>query len=150
MPASPALNPHGRGGTVLFEVPFTAPAGEFALARLAHVLDVWTHTQSKTRPDPNSPGVVRLDRHSGVFLERGDDDGRWLLQGRTWGDPSPRTVHEWHLLAAQAARQVDPRVALPERLSAAGPTTTDRPLGEAANKHLTGVRRRLVGLPRLP
>lgn len=150
MPVATSFNPHIRGGTVLFEVPFTAPASDVPLARLAQVLDVWTHTQSKTRPDPNSPGVARLDRHSGVFLERGGDDGRWLLQGRTWGDPSPRTVHEWHVLAAQAARQIDPRVALPERLPAAGPTTADLPLGEAANKHLTGFRRRLVGLPRLP
>lgn len=85
-------------------------------ARLARVLDMSMHMSPKMRPDPTSPGTARLDHHSGLFLERGDADGRWLLQARTWGDPSPQTVHEWHLLAALAAHRLDPEVTLPDPL----------------------------------
>jgi hypothetical protein len=70
-----------------------------------------------------------------------------VLQARTWDEPAPQSVHEWHVLAAQAARQLDPRVTLPERLPDIQPETTDRPLGQAANKRLARLRRRLVGLP---
>ena len=136
----------GRGGTVLFEVPFTSAMSDADLAVLARVLDVSTHMQQKLRPDPNSPGVARLDHFSGLFLERGADEGRWVLEARTWGDPAPRSVHEWHVLAAQAARQLDARVKLPARLPDVQPATPNRPLGRAANKRLASIRRRLVGL----
>ena len=137
----------GRGGRVLFEVPFTSAMSDADLAVLARVLDLSTHMQQKLRPDPNSPGVARLDHFSGLFLERGADAGRWVLQARTWGDPAARSVQEWHVLAAQAARQLDARVALPERLPDVQPATPDRPVGRAANKRLASFRRRLVGLP---
>ena len=136
----------GRGGTVLFEVPFSSAMSDADLAVLARLLDVSTHMQQKLRPDPNSPGVARLDHFSGLFLERGADEGRWVLQARTWGDPAPRSVHEWHVLAAQAARQLDARVALPERLPDVRHETPERPVGRAANKRLASIRRRLVGL----
>ena len=136
----------GRGGKVLFEVPFSSAMSDADLAVLARVLDVSTHMQQKLRPDPNSPGVARLDHFSGLFLERGADEGRWLLQARTWGDPAPQSVHEWHVLAAQAGRQLDAGVALPERLQDVQAATPDRPLGRAANKRLASIRRRLVGL----
>ncbi len=145
--ALPYINPHGRGGEVMFEVPFGSAMGDADLAVLARVLDLSTHMYPKMRPDPNSPGVARLDHLSGLFLERGADEGRWSLEGRTWGKPVPETVHEWHLLAAQAARQLDPRVTLPERLPGTRPSTPDRPLGRAANGRLAHLRRRLVGLP---
>jgi hypothetical protein len=101
----------------------------------------------KMQPDPNSPGVARLDHHSGLFLERGAGESQWLLQARTWGRPAPQTVHEWRLLAAQAAHQLDPRVSLPERLANPQPVAEERPLGQAANKRLARIRRRLAGLP---
>lgn len=144
---APSVDARGRGGTVLFEVPFTSAMSDSDLALLACVLDLWTHMYPKMRPDPTSPGVARLDHFSGLFLQRGPDEGQWVLQGRTWGAPAPHSVHEWHLLAAQAARQLDPRVTLPARLAGTQPETTDRPLGQVANSPLAHVRRRLVGLP---
>jgi hypothetical protein len=137
----------GRGGTVLFEVPFTSVLSDSDLAVLAHVLDLSTHMYPKMHPDPNSPGVARLDHFSGLFLERGVEKGRWVLEALTWGKPAPQTVHEWQVLVAQAARQLDPRVPRPERLLVPERETRDRPLGQAANKRLARFRRRIVGLP---
>ncbi len=142
----PSIHTHGRGGRVLFEVPFASAMSDSDLALLGHVLDLWTQMYPKMRPDPNSPGVARLDHFSGLFLEHGADDGQWVLQARTWGVPARQSVHEWHVLAAQAARQLDPHVTLPERLPDSQRATTDRPLGEAANKRLARLRHRLVGL----
>jgi hypothetical protein len=143
----PYANPPRRGGKVMFEVPFRSAMSHADLAVLHHVLDLSTHMYPKMRPDPNSPGVARLDHFSGLFLERGADEGHWMLEGRTWGKPEPRAVHEWHLLAAQAARQLDSAVELPEPMPDTHPTTPDRPLGQAANRRLARLRRRLVGLP---
>ncbi len=136
----------GRGGTVWFEVSFSSAMSDADLAVLARVLDLSTHMQQKLRPDPHSPGVARLDHFSGLFLERGADEGRWVLKARSRGDPAPRSIHEWHLLAAQAARQLDARVKLPVRLPDVQPATPDRPLGQGTNKRLARIRRRLVGL----
>jgi hypothetical protein len=68
-PTTPRANPHGRGGTVLFEVPLHSAMSDADLAVLAHVLDLSRHMYPKMRPDPNSPGVARLDHWSGLFLE---------------------------------------------------------------------------------
>ena len=130
----------------MFEVPFASAMGDADLALLARLLDLSTHMHPKMRPDPTSPGVARLDHFSGLFLERGADEDEWVMKARTWGRPAAQSVHEWHLLAAQAARQLDPR----DAARAARPTRTeiaDRPLGQAANKRLAHIRRRLVGLP---
>lgn len=124
-PPLPHINPHRRGGVVIFEVPFRSVMSDADLAVLARLLDLSTHMLTKMRPDPNSPGVARLDHFSGLFLERAGE-GRWRLEGRTWGRPSPRTVHEWHLLAAQAARRLDPAVRLPDPIPATDPGTPDR------------------------
>ena len=83
------------------------------IARLARTLNLTTHLHPKLHPSPTSPGVVRLDFDSGLFLVRGANKGEWALEGRTWGNPLPQTVREWHLSAAVAARQLDPTVALP-------------------------------------
>jgi len=141
-----SVRSRGRGGTLLFEVPFTSAMSDSDLAVLAHVLDLSTHMYPKMRPDPNSPGVARLDHFSGLFLERGAEKGQWVLEARTWGNPAPQSVHEWEVLVAQAARQLDPRVTLPERLPDSQRATPDRPLGQAANGRLARFRRRLVGL----
>ncbi len=78
------------------------------LAQLARLLDLTTHTYPKMRPDPTSPGVVRLDHFSGLFLERGPRDGEWVLEARTWGRPAPDTVRGWEVVAGWVARQLDP------------------------------------------
>jgi hypothetical protein len=138
---------HGRGGRVLFEVPFKSAMSDSDLARLARTLDLSTHRYPKMRPDPNSPGVARLDHFSGLFLERGETDGEWVLEARTWGNPAPESVHEWHLLATGAAHQLDPTVKPPERLTRTDIEIPDRPVGEVLNRPLAAFRRRLVGLP---
>lgn len=143
----PTANPHRRGGCALFEVTFHSAMSDADLDVLRHALDLSTHMHPKMRPDPNSPGVARLDHFSGLFLERGAAEREWTLEGRSWGKPAAEIVHEWHLLAAQAARQLDPSVALPEPLRGAQLDTPDRPLGWAANGRLAQLRRRLVGLP---
>jgi hypothetical protein len=131
---------------VLFEVPFASAMDDPDLARLARVLDLTTHMHPKMRPDPNSPGVARLDHFSGLFLERGETDGQWVLEARTWGNPAPETVHEWHVLAANAAHQLDPAVRRPERLPQTYIERRDRPVGEVLNRPLAAFRRHLVGL----
>ena len=145
---TPTPSRHGRGGRVLFEVAFHSAMTNADLARLARTLDLSTHMVQKMRPSPNSPGVARLDHFSGLFLERGAAEGEWLLEARTWGIPAPESVHEWHLLAAGAARQLDPTVTTPEPLPfrQARVEVPDRPVGEVLNRRLAGFRRRLVGL----
>ena len=73
-------DPRGRGGRLLFEVPFQNAMSDSDLAVLAQLLDLWTHMYPKMRPDPNSPGVARLDHFSGLFLERGAEEGMWVLK----------------------------------------------------------------------
>lgn len=141
-----ASGSRARGGTVLFQVPFASVMSDGDLSLLAHTLDLTTHMQPKMRPDPNSPGVARLDHFSGLFLERGPAAERWLFEGRTWGHPAPQSVHEWHVLAAQAAHQLDPTVPLPERPSSSAPEVPTRPVGQVANGRLARLRRHLVGL----
>ncbi len=57
-----------------------------------------------------------------------------------------RIVHEWHLLAADAAHRLDPSVIRSERLVARSPEIPTRAGGRAGNKRLGRIRRRLVGL----
>ena len=136
-----------RGGIALFQVPFASAMSDCDLALLGRTLDLVTHMYAKMSPDPNSPGVVRLDHYSGLFLERGEGQGQWVFEARTWGHPAPQSVHEWHLLAADAARQLDATVPFPERLPASAGQTPDHLVGRAAKKRLAGIRRRFVGLP---
>ena len=113
------------------------------LARLAYTLDLVTHMHPKMHPDPTSPGVVRLDHCSGLFLDRGMVPGQWVLEARTCGHPAPQSVDEWHLLAAGAVHQLDRSVPLPRglRLSAHG-TRPASPAG-SRTKRLARARRRL-------
>lgn len=108
-------DPQRRGGTVIFRVPLRNAMSAADLARLARLLDLSTHMQPKMRPDPTSPGVARLDDYSGLFLERGAEDGCWVLEARTWGRPAAETVRGWQMIATQAARVLDPTVPLPTR-----------------------------------
>jgi len=144
---------HARGAITLFQIPFASAMSDADLALLARMLDLSTHMSPKMRPDPTSPGVARLDHYSGLFLKRGPAEGQWVLEAGTWGYPSPQSVHEWHLLAAGAAHQLDPTVTLPGRPTAS-PKTPTRPRSRAANKRLARIRRHIVGLqwayPRRP
>jgi hypothetical protein len=138
--------PHGRGGTSLFEVSFASVMSDPEIALLARSLDLTTHMYPKMRPSPNSPGVARLDHYSGLFLERGVGEGHWVLEARTWGQPAPQRVHEWHVLAAGAARLLDPTVTFLKRLPVVSPEYAVCPLGRAANKRSARIGRRILGL----
>ncbi|MDQ2894115.1 MAG: hypothetical protein M3Y09_00455 [Actinomycetota bacterium] len=116
------------------------------LARLAGTLGLTTHMQTKPGVGQISPGLVRLDFHSGLFLLRGASEDEWILEGRTWGEPVRSTVHDWHIRAALAARQLDPTVKLPPRQSVAPLDTRTRPVGRAATRRLARLGRRLLEL----
>lgn len=136
-----------KGGRVLFTVPFASAMDDSDLAVLGRTLDLYRHLYTQMRPDPNSPGVVRMDRFSGIFLERGEGEERWILEGRTWGTPSAESIHAWHVLAAEVAHVLDPDVKIPERLLQGEPEIPDRQVGEVFNRPLAAFRRHLVGLP---
>lgn len=131
----------------LFEVPFTTAMSDSDSAQLKRALDLSWRMHPKMRARHESPGLARLDRHSGLFLTRGPVEGQWVLQARTWGHPIAQSVHEWHVLAAAAAHGLDPAVSLPERLPVIWTETLDFPVGTASNKRLSRIRRRIVGLP---
>jgi hypothetical protein len=145
--AAPTSAPPAQGPTTLFEVRFATAMTDSDLALLVRTLDLSTRIHPKMHPRHERPGLARLDHYSGLFLNRGSAEGQWTLEAKTWGHPAPHSVHEWHVLAAGAAHQLDPTVALPERLNASSPEIPDRPLGRAANRRLAGIRRHMVGLP---
>ncbi len=91
----------------LFEVPFHSRMDDADVAALGRALDVATHLHPKLHDSPARAGVVRLNFDSGLFLERGPREDQWALEARTWGHPTARTVHAWHLLAAEAARHLE-------------------------------------------
>ncbi len=146
------LSPVRERGDLLFDVPFASVMSDFDLALLARMLNLSTRVQPTIRSRHgaarrhDTPGFARLDHYSGVFLKRGVVEGQWRLEARTWGRPAAQSVHEWHVLAAGAARALDPTVTSPERLDAGALEISNRPLGRAANKRFALVRRRLVGL----
>jgi hypothetical protein len=133
-------------GRTLFEIPFSSHMTDHDSALLTRLLDMTRRVHPKMVPRHDSPGLTRLDHHSGLFLNRGEVEGEWTLEARTWGQPTVQTVHDWQVLAAGAAHRLDPKVILPERLSVSSAETADRPVGRAANKRLARVRRRLAGL----
>jgi hypothetical protein len=143
---APTSGPPAHGAVTLFEVPFASAMGDGDLALLVRSLDLSTHMHPNT-PSHNPLGLARLDHSSGLFLRRGGTEGEWLLEARTSGHPAVQSVHEWHVLAAGAAHQLDPAVTFPDRLAVSSPEIPDRQLGRAANKRLARIRRRLVGLP---
>lgn len=121
-PAAPAV-PSYR---TLFTVPFQTVMSDADVRGLNGVLDMATHLHPKLHASPASPGVARLDFFSGLFLIRGDGPDEWRLEGRTWGSPAAETAHGWHLVAADAARLLDPRVPVPVRLES--PEASTAPL----------------------
>ncbi|MGZ6724743.1 MAG: hypothetical protein ACXVHK_27700 [Solirubrobacteraceae bacterium] len=110
------------------------------LARLRASLDLVTYISPKPGVFAASPGLVRLDSWSGLFLEPGAGEDEWVLEARTWGNPPDSLVHEWHVRAALAARELDPTVPLPPREIAPTPEAATVP---ASNKRLARLVRRL-------
>lgn len=138
--------PQGRGPATLFDVSFASAMSDSDVALLARTLDMTVHMSPKLRRSPADLGIVRLDHYSGLFLKRGAVDGEWVLEARTWGHPAPQNTHEWHVLAAGAARLLDPSVAFLERLAAVSPEYPMRPVGRAANRRLSRIGRQILGL----
>lgn len=145
-PANP-VDPHRRGGAVVFEVCFRSSMTGRDLELLRSQLGMTTHVEHKLPVDPNSPAHAQLDQGSSLLLEPGTARDQWILQARTWLKPSARTVHDWQVQVALVAHQLDPAVVLPDRLPMASPATPQRPVGRAANRRLAAARRRLAGLP---
>lgn len=141
---SPSSAAQGRPPTVLFAIAFASSMSDCDVALLARTLDMTTQMYPKMRPSPNGLGVARLDHYSGLFLARGAAEGQWVLEARTWDQPAPRCVHEWLVVAAGAARLLDPSVGTPERLAGVSPECPTYPPGRAANKRLARMRRRIV------
>ena len=112
-PAEAPPRRRAHGARTMFSVPFASTMNDGDIAYLAKTLNLTTHLHPKLHHSPTSPGVVRLDFDSGLFLVRGANKGEWALEGRTLGDPLPQAVDEWHLSATVAARQLDPTVVLP-------------------------------------
>ena len=146
-PPSAAISRRPAGGAnTLFEVPFATAMSNLDLALLARTLDMSTRVHPVTLPRHEAPGLARLDHFSGLFLKRGTVEGEWSLEARTWGHPTAQSVREWHVMATDAAHQLDPKVLLLERLHVDASEIPNLPLGRAANKRLARFRRRLVGL----
>lgn len=115
--------PHRAGAAparALFSVPIKSQMTDADLARLGSQLDLATYLSPKAGVSGASPGVVALDFWSGLFLVRGKADGEWSLEARTWSNPPEPVVHEWHVKAALAARQLDPTVPVPPRAPSRG------------------------------
>jgi hypothetical protein len=104
------------GRQKLFSIRFKSSMSDTDVARLQRELDLVTYLTPKPGVSGASPGVVRLDDWSGLFLERGYNHGEWILEGRTWDDPPRPAAHDWHLRAALAARALDPTVQIPPPL----------------------------------
>jgi hypothetical protein len=82
---------------------------------LSRRLQLAIDLQPKLRNSPVSPGFVRQDFESGLFLLHGQQEDDWLLEARTWGRPGDGTVRGWQILAADAAHALDPAVTDPNR-----------------------------------
>jgi hypothetical protein len=133
-------------GVALFEVPFATAMTALDLARLTLELDLSAPPRSPASSDDAHLAYARLDHFSGLFLKRSVADGQWVLQARTWGHPAAAAVHGWHVRSAQAARQLDPMVSLPDRLPDDSPAVADLRVEPGANTRVARMRRRLVGL----
>jgi hypothetical protein len=129
----------------LFTIPFASGMSDRDLSVLTRAADLTTRGASATSPREQRVGPARLDHHSGLFLAAGADEGHWLLQARTWGRPSSESVHRWNVMAAGAARRLDPTVAIPDRRADTSLPLSDTHVGSVSNKRFAAFRRRLVG-----
>lgn len=147
-PPAPGPAPQPRGAITLFTIPFASAMSDQDAAFLSRTLDLTTHLHPKLYNSPTSPGVLRLDFDSGLFLQRGPTEGRWVLEGRTWGHPAPSTVREWHLRAAAAAHRLDRTVTVPARPTSTPSTATpSHSQSPAPNHRRARIARHIRSLP---
>jgi hypothetical protein len=131
-----------RGLVTMFTIPFTSALEDRELAELARAVDLPARCGAEAGPRESRFGPARLDHDSGLFLSSDGAAGRWVLEGKTWGNPAAESVHRWHVMAAQAAQRLDANVASPERRPRVASGIIDRPVGYAANAHRSARRRR--------
>ena len=79
--AEAPLRRRAHGARTMFSVPFASMLNDGDIAYLAKTLNLTTHLHPKLHPSPTSPGVVRLDFDSGLFLVRraNKENGRWRV-----------------------------------------------------------------------
>jgi hypothetical protein len=130
-----AAGPCAPHDDACFAVQFHSAMTDADIARLAAELNMTTCFHPKLHPAVAPLGFVRLDFASGLFLLCGKRENEWTLECRTWGRVAPATVHEWQVLAADAARLLDPDVP--------GPLGTESPpRPETATPQARPLRRR--------
>jgi hypothetical protein len=134
------------GANTLFDVNFQSAMTEDNLAVLSSRLGLTSHAVPQADASQGDVRFARLDNSSSLFLKPGSSDGAWVLEGRTWGKPSPLNVHDWHVVTAYAAQLLDPNVRPPQRLPAAATSTPQRLVSASQNKRFSRIRRRLVGM----
>jgi hypothetical protein len=135
-----------QGARTLFEVHFASAMTEDNLAVLSSRLGLTTRLAPQAGIGQGDGRFARLDNSSSLFLQRGTTEGTWILEGRTWGEPSPLNVHDWHVVTAYAAQLLDPTVRPPERQPATASSTPQRSVSASQNKRFSRIRRRLVGM----
>ena len=98
---------------ILFTIPFRSEMGPKDIKVLVSILHLNLCLQPKSRWVATKPGIRRLDRDSGLVLLYGPEEGTWVLEGRTWGNPPEKFVEAWRLQAATVALRLDPDVSFP-------------------------------------
>jgi hypothetical protein len=129
----------------LFAIPLASTMNDRDVSSLVLALDFDTRTAAAGAAPEARLVSARLYHNSGLFLEPGEGQGQWVLEGRTWGHPDPESVHRWKVSAATAARRIDPTVELPQRLDDGAPKVSVTHVGRAENTRFAGLRRRLTG-----
>jgi hypothetical protein len=110
-----SAGPCASHGHACFAVQFHSAMSDADIAHLAAELNMSTCFHPKLHPAVAPLGFVRIDFYSCLFLLRGKRENEWTLECRTWGRAAPDIVHEWQILAADAARLLDPSVPVPSR-----------------------------------
>jgi hypothetical protein len=135
-----------KGARTLFEVHFASAMTEDNLSVLSSRLGLSTRLAPQTGIGQGDGRFARLDNSSSLFLQSDTTEGTWILEGRTWGDPSALNVHDWHVVTAYAAQLLDPTVRPPERQPTAASSIPQRSVSASQNRRFSGIRRRLVGM----
>ena len=131
------------GATTLFTVDFHSEMTPAQAKRLAG----WLGMSMSFNGPLAELGLTRLDEDSGLFLLRGPGAGKWRLEARSYANPAPELVHDWHVEVANAARALDPTVAVPKRRPHAPERViAPRPLAYAQTRWPRRLVRRLLGL----
>jgi hypothetical protein len=115
-PAPAAAAAPGPLYELLFAIPFHAAPDALLGAVLGSQLDMTMSYEPKMGVAPQALGFARLDYSSGLILVKGQDEGDWTIECRSYRPPAPERVHEWEVRTAVALQRIDPSVKMPRRL----------------------------------